>query len=146
SRAVLAWLLVVGAMVIHLVWLLAGGHLHLDTDVLAMLPQDERQPAVQEATRALADAGQRKVVVLVGGGSWDAARQAGDRFAEHLQAAPVNLRYRVSDELAGEWLGFYAPYRGQLAAVLPTQPPQALAQQAVEQLYRPVGIPRVGSW
>jgi len=148
---VLAWLLVVAAMAAHVGWLLAGGRLQLDTDVLAMLPQDERQPAVQQATRALAEAGQRKVIVLVGGGSWDAARQAADRFAEQLKAAPVTLKYRVSEDTAGEWLGFYAPYRRQLLPMsaqhdLSVHEAPELARRAVEQLYRPVGMPRIGAW
>jgi predicted exporter len=148
---VVAWLLVVALMLAHVGWLLAGGRLQLDTDVLAMLPQDERQPAVQQATRTLADAGQRKVIVLVGGGEWETAKQAADQFAERMKAAPVTLRYRVSDGTAGEWLGFYAPYRAQLLPAsaqhdLSVHEASALARDAVQQLYRPVGMPRVGAW
>jgi len=148
---VVVWLLVMAVMLAHVGWLLAGGRLQLDTDVLAMLPQDERQPAVQQATRTLADAGQRKVVVLVGGGEWEAAKQAADRFATLVQAARATLRYKVSDDSAGAWLGFYAPYRGQLVAQsvvheLSIREPSVLARRAVEQLYRPVGMPRVGAW
>jgi len=145
------WLVVVLAIVVHLAWLLIGGRLQLDTDVLAMLPQDERQPAVQQATRALADAASRRVVVLVGGRDWDSARRAADAYAASIAPAPVELRYRVGDEAAGQWLGFFEPYRGQLLTAaqrrqLETAAPAQLAQAAVEQLYRPMAMPRIGSW
>ncbi|WP_077034409.1 hypothetical protein, partial [Pelomonas sp. KK5] len=145
------WAALVLAMAAHVAWLLAGGHLQLDTDVLAMLPQDQRQPAVQAATRVLAEAGQRRVVVLVGGGEWAAAKAAGDAVAERLKAAPVTLKFEVSDAAAAEWLDFYAPYRGQLLTPAQRERLQqadaaALAREAVEQLYRPVGMPRIGRW
>ena len=145
------WLVVVIAIAIHLAWLLIGGRLQLDTDVLAMLPQDERQPAVQQATRALADAASRRVVVLVGGSDWASARRAADAYAASIAQAPVELRYRVDDAAAGQWLSFFEPFRGQLLS--PTQRRQLetaahaqLAQAAIEQLYRPQGLPRIGTW
>jgi len=148
-----AWLALVLAIAVHVAWLLLGNRLQLDTDVLAMLPQDERQPAVQQATRALADAAARRVVVLVGGADWTGARRGADAYAAELKksAAPVALRYEVGDEAAGQFLDFYRAYRAQLLTPaqrrqLETQPPAALAQQAVEQLYRPVGVPRIGSF
>ena len=145
------WLLVVIAIVIHVAWLLIGGRLQLDTDVLAMLPQDERQPAVQQATRQLADAAAGRVVVLVGGKDWDSARRAADSYAEQIANAPADLRYRVDDAAAEQFLGFFTPYRGQLLtpeqrSLLANSPPQQLAQSAVEQLYRPLGLPRIGAW
>ena len=146
-----AWLLVVLAIGVHVAWLLLGQHLQLDTDVLAMLPQDERQPEVQQATRQLADAAARRVIVLVGGRDWDAARRAADVFAARLADAPATLRYRVSDDEAGQFLDFFKPYRGQLLTAaqrqqLASTPATALARQAVEQLYRPMGMPRIGAW
>ncbi len=153
-RRAAVWLLLCALLCSHALWLLLGGHLQLDTDVLAMLPQDQRQPAVQQATRALADAGARRVVVLVGAPQWAQARQAGDAFAAALQAAPalpVSLRYQVGEGSAEQWLGFFTPYHGQLLTAeqreaLQHESPQALAQQAVEALYRPLGMPRVLSW
>jgi len=146
-----AWLGLVLAIAVHIAWLLVGGRLQLDTDVLAMLPQDERQPAVQRATRALADAAAQRVVVLVGGASWADAQRAGDAYAAQLLGAPVTLKYRVTADAAADFLGFYTPYRGQLLAPeqrlhLQVTPPAQLAQQAIEQLYRPLGMPRMGAW
>jgi len=146
-----AWLLLVVAMAAHVGWLLAGGRLQLDTDVLAMLPQDERQPAVQQATRALTDAAARRVVVLVGGHDWPSAQRAADAYAASLASAPVEVRYQVGDAAADQWLGFFEPYRHQLLSAtqrkqLESQAPQQLAQAAVEQLYRPLGMPRIGPW
>ncbi|MCV2350882.1 MMPL family transporter [Paucibacter sp. Y2R2-4] len=153
-RRAAVWLLLCAVLCSHALWLLLGGRLQLDTDVLAMLPQDERQPAVRQATRALADAAARRVVVLVGAADWDAARQAGDAFAASLleaPAAPITLRYQVGEASAEQWLGFFTPYQGQLLtaeqrALLQRESPDTLAQRAVESLYRPMGMPRIGSW
>lgn len=147
----LAWLIVALAAAIYVTALLIGGRLQLDTDVLAMLPQDQRQPAVQKATRALADAAARRVVVLIGGKDWGSARRAADAYAAALVGAPVELRYRVGDDAAAQWLGFFTPYRGQLLTpdqrhLLEKSAPTVLVQQSVEMLYRPVGIPRIGGW
>ncbi|HEY4081791.1 MAG TPA: MMPL family transporter [Burkholderiaceae bacterium] len=146
-----AWLLIVLAMATHVGWLLASGRLQLDTDVLAMLPQDERQPAVQQATRALTDAAARRVVVLVGGQDEASAQRAGDAYAESLVNAPVDVRYRVGDAAADQWLSFFEPHRHQLLSdaqrrQLESQSAEQLAQAAVEQLYRPMGMPRIGPW
>ncbi|HSC80370.1 MAG TPA: hypothetical protein VLC08_08450, partial [Chitinolyticbacter sp.] len=101
------WLLIVLAIAGHNLYLWTGARLRLDTDILAMLPQNERDPLVQGATRQLADAAARRIVVLVGGKDWATAKRAGDAYAAALQAARVSmaLRYRVDDDAAATWLG-----------------------------------------
>lgn len=152
-RLALAWLLLVALITGHNLWLWAGDRLQLDTDVLAMLPQDASDPAVRQATRRLADSATRRIVVLVGARDWADARRAGDAYASVLDAArlPLALQYRVGNWMADDWLAFFAPYRQSLLTArqverLSTHSPQALAGQAVEALYRPVGLPRFGSW
>lgn len=152
-RLALLWLLLVGLVAGHNLWLWTGDRLQLDTDVLAMLPQDQRDPAVQQATRRLADAATRRIVVLVGADDWADARRAGDAYAAVLASArlPLALQYRVSDRMADDWLSFFAPYRQALLSArqaerLASRSPQALADDAVAALYRPVGMPRLGPW
>lgn len=145
------WLVVVLALAGHQAYLWSG-HLRLDTDILAMLPQDERNPAVQNATRQLADAAARRVVVLIGARDWDNAKQAGDRYARSLADSklPLSLRYQMGD--AGDWLSFFSPYRNQLLSPaqrehLTLQSTELLAQSAVAALYQPaIGLPRQGEW
>ena len=147
----LVWLLLVLAITAHNAWLWAGDHLKLETDVLAMLPQDDREPDVAEVTRALADAGARRIVVLVGTDSAAASQRAGDSYAASLAAAPVDVRYRIEDEAASDWLDFFTPYRRGLLntaqrKLLESTSPVELADRAVQALYRPVAMPRIGSW
>ncbi|MGL4603993.1 MAG: MMPL family transporter, partial [Iodobacter sp.] len=145
------WLMVVLALAGHQIYLWSG-HIRLDTDILAMLPQDERNPVVQNATRQLADAASRRVVVLIGAQDWNSARAAGDRYALSLQSSPLplSLRYRVDN--TADWLSFFAPHRNQLLSPqqreqLSTQSTDLLARRAVAALYQPgIGLPRQGEW
>ncbi|MES2934356.1 MAG: MMPL family transporter [Pseudomonadota bacterium] len=147
------WLLAVCAFSLHNLVLWTGDRLQIDTDVLAMLPQNERDPAVQAVTRQLADAASRRIVVLVGGRDWPAVQHAADAYAATLAQAkvPVAVRYQVGDAAADQWLDFFAPHRHQLLSpeqrqLLRSQTPQQLADLAVESLYRPLGMPRLGEW
>ncbi|MFZ2237823.1 MAG: hypothetical protein WAV67_15820 [Dokdonella sp.] len=147
----LVWLLLVLAITAHNAWLWTGDRLELETDVLAMLPQDDREPDVAEVTRALADAGARRIVVLVGADSAAASQRAGDAYAAALADSPVDVRYRIEDETASDWLDFFTPYRrGLLSAAqrqdLKSSAPAELANRAVQALYRPMAMPRIGSW
>ena len=147
----LVWLLLVLAITAHNAWLWTGDRLKLETDVLAMLPQDDREPEVAEVTRTLADAGARRIVVLVGADSAAASQRAGDAYAASLADAPVDVRYRIEDETASDWLDFFTPYRRGLLSTaqrdqLASTPPAELANRAVQALYRPVAMPRIGSW
>ena len=153
SYAAWAWLLVVALVVSHNLWLWAGQHIQLDTDVLAMLPQDEQDAELNDATRRLADAANQRVVVLVGAPDWPAAERAGDAFAARLADAhpPIELRYRLDGHAADGWIEFFSPYRHQLLTVaqrkhLQDSTIQALANEAVAALYRPMGMPRIGAW
>ena len=148
-----AWLVLVVAIVGHNLWLWTGGRLQLDTDVLAMLPQDERDATVRNVTRKLTDAASRRIVVLVGGTDWTTARRGADAYEKTLSAAGalVNTRYRVDETMATQLVEFFQPWRGQLLTsqqrqLLATQTPTQLAGGAVEALYRPMGMPRVGEW
>nr|WP_295777209.1 MMPL family transporter [Rhodoferax sp.] len=147
------WLVLVVAIVGHNLWLWTGGRLQLDTDVLAMLPQDERDATARNVTRALADAASRRIVVLIGGADWAAARRAADAYEKTLTtaAAQVSMRYRVDETMAAQLVDFFQPWRGQLLTtqqrqLLANQTPAQLAGGAVAALYRPIDMPRVGEW
>jgi predicted exporter len=151
----LAWLWLLAVLVIggHTLWLTLGGHAAIDTDVLAMLPQNRRDPALQQVTQKLTDSGSRRIVVLAGGQDWKTARTAGDRFATVLTQSHARLQvsYRASDAQAETWLNFFSPYRRQLLTpgqreMLTGKSPQELAAQALSALYQPMGMPRIGSW
>ncbi|MDI4635505.1 transporter [Pelomonas sp. V22] len=143
------WLVLVLACVAHNVWYWAVAKRAPVTDMLAMLPRDEQRPLAAEATQALADAGARRISVLIGGGTASDAGRAADAFLKALGDVPA--RHHVDDAAQNAWLGFYAPARsGLLSASAREQLAQAsaaqLADQALAALYQPVGGPRVGAW
>ena len=128
-----------------------SGRVRINTDVLAMLPKDERRPEVEQALAALAKAGEGRVIVLLRAPADSEA--AMDRFVATLQAAApgIQLRHQVSDRQQADWLSFFAPQRGALLtdaqrAKLQSSPPEALAQEALASLMQPMGLPRVGRW
>lgn len=144
----LAW---VWALLVLAVALLLGatawqGGLRINTDVLAMLPKDERRPEVERALGTLAKAGEGRLIVLI-------PLAAADRFIEvFARAAPeVQIRHRVDQAQQAALLDFFVPYRGALLTAAQRQQLQqaatpALAQQALQELMQPVGGLRLGAW
>ena len=49
-----------------------------DTDILALLPVQERDPVLQQAFTQMVDTGQQRLIVLVGADDWAQARDAAD--------------------------------------------------------------------
>ncbi len=143
------WLALVLACLTHNVWHWGVQQRLPVTDLLAMLPTDEQRPLATQATQALADAGARRISVLIGGGDWPLAQIAADAFLQQLGDLPV--RHRVADADQQAWLGLYAPARAglltsQARARLAGAPTAELADQALASLYQPVAGPRVGRW
>jgi len=133
-----------------------------DTDVMALLPQDEQAPEVGIATRQLADQVTRQVVVMVGAPDWAAAQKAADAWEraamssvwDHTLVTPHPL-FKPS-ALAGagslrDSLAFYAPYRDRLLtpaqrALLEHAAPASLMQSALAALAQPGSGLRLADW
>ncbi|MBB3194242.1 MMPL family transporter [Roseateles terrae] len=143
------WLVLVLACLAHNAWYWAVlGHAPV-TDVLAMLPRDEQRPEAALATQALADAGARRISILVGGGDAAMAKAAADAFLQALGDLPA--RHRVADGEQQAWLSLFGPVRsGLLTPAWREQLRQAstaaLADTALAGLYQPIGGPRIGPW
>ncbi|MFH7044945.1 MMPL family transporter [Paucibacter sp. JuS9] len=143
------WLVVVLACLAHNAWYWVVHKGAPVTDMLAMLPRDEQRPLAAQATQALADAGSRRISVLIGGGDATQAGLAADAFLKALGDVPA--RHHVDDANQNAWLSFYAPARAgllssQARAQLSSAATEQLADQALAALYQPVGGPRVGAW
>jgi predicted exporter len=142
KRAIL-WALVVLAVGVHQVsfWRAA----RLDTDVLALLPEDEQAPEVGAATRKLADEAGRQVVLLVGAKDWPAAQKAADEATRALeQAADVLEPAEVNTSALAQAVDFYRPYRDRLLTPSQRQwltraTPEELGGTALMRLYQPAG-------
>lgn len=144
------WLLVVLATTGHNIWLWSTGAAAVDTNIMALLPQDTRDPIAEQALQRMAAAGEKRVVVLVGADSEDAARRAGDAYAARLAGLPLTLSYRVDAGQMGQWRDFFARHRLQLLSAeqrqrLATLSAQDWQQQSLQRLGSPA--PATGlSW
>lgn len=144
------WLVLVLTCVAHNVWHWAVQKRTPVTDMLAMLPRDEQRPLAAQATQALADAGARRVTVLMGGADATQAQRAADAFLQKL-GNDIPARHRIADADSQAWLKLYTPVRAGLLSPqartrLADAPTTELADQALAALYQPVGGPRVGVW
>jgi predicted exporter len=150
----LAWLLTVVAVGCHQ-WRF-WQQSRIDSDVLALLPQDADDRAVADATRRIADASARQMVVLLGADTPERAKAAQAAFRERLQAQQKErlLPFEES-ESAEDWFdtarAFYAPYRDRVLTTeqrnrLSNTSADALAGQALAALYGPMAAPRLSEW
>ncbi|MBN8466337.1 MMPL family transporter [Corallococcus exiguus] len=143
NKLAILWALVVLAVGVHQVqfWRSAS----LDTDVLALLPEDEQAPEVDAATRKLADEAGRQLVLLVGARDWPSAQKAADEATRVLTESSDLLEPAVVDTSALEQaVDFYRPYRDRL--LTPAQrkwlahaTPEELGGTALMKLYQPAG-------
>ncbi|RKH59700.1 MMPL family transporter [Corallococcus llansteffanensis] len=143
NRLAILWALVVLAVGVHQVsfWRAA----HLDTDVLALLPEDEQAPEVDAATRKLADEAGRQVVLLVGAKDWASAQKAADEATRAMEQSRDVLEPAVVDTSAlDQAVDFYRPYRDRLLTPSQRQwltraTPEELGGTALMKLYQPAG-------
>lgn len=163
----IAWLLVLVGLGVQQ-WQLWKSESRIDTDILALLPQDAHDRLLSDVTRRIADVNARQIVVLLG--SADAtktkAAEAAFRGAINVErgSAPLN---ETAPTAAGQspalreagtiegWFdqarAFYAPYRDRLLTSeqrqrLQSEPADTLAQSALATLYGPMGAPRLTDW
>ena len=149
-----AWLVLVLAVGVHQVRFWSQSR--LESDILALLPEDAHDPELAAATRKIADAGARQMVVLLGAADAPQAQAAAKAYRANLQAAqrqqPLPF---VEDQTMAGWFdaarNFYAPWRDRLLTTaqrerLQQQPADALANEALAALYGPMGAPRLADW
>lgn len=147
--AAIAWLLVVLAVACQQWKFWQEGR--VDTNVLALLPSDERAPEVGLATQRLADGVSRQVVLMLGAKEWEEARGAAALLREGIEHSAVPLReQRMGDGHAGS-LDFYRPWRDRLLTSeqrqrLTITPDAALQQQALSSLFQPTAQARLSDW
>ena len=78
------WTVVVGSLLAHNVYLWVGERIHPDTDILALLPAERRDPALEQASVKMVDAAEQRLVALIGAPDWAGARRAADAYREVL--------------------------------------------------------------
>ncbi|MFP2899738.1 MMPL family transporter [Corallococcus sp. 4LFB] len=149
NRLAILWALVVLAVGVHQVQFWRSAR--LDTDVLALLPEDEQAPEVDAATRKLADDAGRQVVLLVGAKDWPSAQRAAEEATRVLSESADLLEPAVVDTSAlDQAVDFYRPYRDRLLTPAQRQwlaraTPEELGGTALMKLYQPAGA-RLTDW
>jgi predicted exporter len=113
SRVLAAiWLGVVVLLGINLAWRVHQG-LVFRTDLMALLPRDEANPALQRVNDSVAQSLSRRVAILVGDRDRDRARQAATAMANALgESSLVQIDSASMDSNRFAGLGaLYFPYR-----------------------------------
>jgi predicted exporter len=143
----------VAVLAAHAGWLWSSNRITLDTDILAMLPVEERDPVLQQAIAHMADVAQQRMVVLIGSEDWKQTQQAADAYRNVL--LPHTEHFQLGDQLSAPnqqaWLDQFWPYRLALLTssqrhALATQPATYWVDIAQQQLYSPFGAMKVGAW
>jgi predicted exporter len=152
KRFALLWLIVATLVVGHNAWLWFVQRVVPDTDILALLPVQERDPVLQQSFQHMVDSAQQRVVVLVGAADWEKAKQAADAYRKVIGQAPAILAATPLDEKTqDDWLQLFRKHRGVLLTAqqerqLREQDSQAWSEAALGSLYNAFGGPKVGSW
>jgi predicted exporter len=137
----LLWLAVVAAIGVQQLHFWRSAQ--LDTDVLALLPHDDRDPVQERATRALVATATRKVFVLVGAPDWALTQRAASLAGAELARAGVAVVPAAGTDADGAaLLEFFAPHRESLLGDaqrdwLGKATPQELADAALLRGYQP---------
>jgi predicted exporter len=146
----IAWLLAVLAVAAHQ-WHFWSAP-RIETDVLALLPQDENAPVLNAATRKLSEQASRQVVVAIGAAQWADTQRAAAAWRRALPADAGLAERRLMDaQSLKRQTEFLAPWRDRL--LTPAQR-EALAQkstaqwawQALSNLMQPGASGRLTEW
>jgi predicted exporter len=151
-RLALAWALVVCLLLGHNAWLWLGQRITPDTDILALLPAEQRDPVLQQSFTHMVDSAQQRVVVLVGAGQWDEAVRAAQAFRTALAPhAGVIALDAASGEAQAGWLASLQPHATLLVSAeqerqLRAQPQRFWVDAALARLYSAFSGPRLGAF
>jgi len=155
-----AWLLVLVGLGVQQ-WQLWAKASRIDTDILALLPQDAHDRLLSDVTRRIADANARQIVVLLGSADAAQTKAAEQAFRSTVNGTSPATVERGSAPLLREsgsmegWFdqarAFYAPYRDRLLTDqqrqrLQDESAQSLSGSALAALYGPMGAPRLTEW
>ncbi len=145
--------MVVAGLIAHNAYLWLGHRLTVDTDILALLPAERRDPALQRAFAHMIDATQQRLIVLIGAADWSDALRAAQAYGKALAAHADLIRSAeaITDESAAPWLASFQRRRlvlmtSQDEASLRSQPQQFWADLAVAKLYSPFAGPKLTAW
>ena len=144
------WALLIAVLLAHGAWQWFGQRVTPDTDILALLPTQERDPVLQKAFSSMVDAAQQRVIVLIGAEDWTQATRAADAYLSVLK--PHGDLLKITQGIDNQdWL---APLNGHRLVLLAAEDDAALVSrsaqdwsgQALTRLASPFAGPKLGSW
>jgi len=152
KRLAWIWALVVGLLLAHNAYLWLGQRFAPDTDIMTLLPVQQRDPVLQQSFTHMVDAAQQRLVVLVGAPDWEDAKRAADAYQKVLDARPdLFAATPLTERTEGDWLALFQRHRLGLLSIaqeasLRGQPAEFWTEAALAKLYSPFGGPKLGSW
>ena len=152
KRFALAWALVVCLLLAHNAYLWLGQRIVPDTDILALLPVQERDQVLQQSFSHMVDAAQQRVIVLIGAKEWNDAKRAADAYSAVLSSKPDLLQQTpLSDQTQADWLAKFQQHSlvllsSEQEAQLQKEPAQFWLSAALSKLYSPFAGPKLGAW
>ncbi len=153
DRPALLWALVVCLLLAHNAYLWLGKRIAPDTDILALLPAEQRDPVLQQALTHMIHSAQQRLIVLVGADDWAESVRAADAYGTVLAGRGDLLEAdgRIGDQKQNDWLELFQRYRLGLVtshdeAALRSRPKEYWVDAALNRLYSPFAGPKVGAW
>ena len=146
------WAVVVCLLLGHNAYLWLVQRIAPDTDILALLPVQQRDPVLQQSFSHMVDAAQQRLVVLVGADDWGDAKRAADAYGAVLAGRPDLFQSTPIDEKTqDDWLAVFQRHSltlltAQQEQQLRAQPAQFWIDSALAKLYSPFGGPKLGAW
>lgn len=125
-----------------------AGQMRIETDLLAMLPEVDRDPVVERSVRAMGETAGRNALFLVGAGPFAESAAAARSFADALRDSGAFAAVRLEADYDARALDrLYAPHRHALLsdthrAWLQAGAAERLVQAALRALYTPAGLLR----
>jgi predicted exporter len=147
----LAWALVVCVLLAHNGYLLLQKRIVPDTDILALLPVQQRDPVLQRSFTQMVEASQQRVIVLVGAPDWDDAKRAADAYGAVLAHTNLVQPDRLSGTNQDDLLAPFQQHKltlltGEQEQQLATQAAQFWLDSALRKLYGAFDGPRLGAF
>jgi predicted exporter len=147
------WAAVVTVVVIHSGYLWWQQRLVPDTNILALLPAQGRDPVLQRALPQMVEAAEQRVIVLIGAADWDDARRAAAAYRKAI--APFRhllfAAEAITERTESDWLATFKNHRLTLLtseddAALRSQAPSYWLDRALAKLYSPFAGPQPLAW
>ncbi len=147
------WAVIVAVVVVHNGYLWWQQRLRPDSDILALLPTQQRDPLRQRALTQMVGAAQQRLIVLIGASDWDDARRAAATYRKVL--APYGhlllATEAITDRTESDWLATFKNHRLTLLtpqddAALRAQAQPYWIDAALAKLYSPFAGPQAVAW